>query len=171
MKMVQKHADLQLQQTEKQNTGTEWRLKDQIQQVQEKLQLEVRVHEESKNWLHHQHKELQQQFEWWQLHFDQISQEKQQQVDERQRELTQNSDRLTQLKRKFRDMEQVVLKSRQQKEMLRRQLERQQEEITAVTMIQAWWRGCMVRRGLGPFKKGTKSKDGKKKGKKAKGKK
>jgi hypothetical protein len=34
------------------------------------------------------------------------------------------------------------------------------------TVIQAWWRGTMVRRGLGPYKKSKKGKDRKGKGKK-----
>jgi hypothetical protein len=33
------------------------------------------------------------------------------------------------------------------------------------TVIQAWWRGTMVRRGLGPYKKIKKGKDKKGKGK------
>jgi hypothetical protein len=37
------------------------------------------------------------------------------------------------------------------------------------TIIQAWWRGTMVRRGLGPYKKSKKGKDKKGKGKGSKG--
>jgi hypothetical protein len=33
------------------------------------------------------------------------------------------------------------------------------------TVIQAWWRGTMVRRGLGPYKRSKKGKDKKGKGK------
>lgn len=40
---------------------------------------------------------------------------------------------------------------------------------THLAQVQAWWRGCMVRRGLGPFRKtedNVKDKKKKKKGKK-----
>ncbi|KAM4627681.1 dynein regulatory complex protein 9 [Polymixia lowei] len=73
---------------------------------------------------------------------------------------------LQDLARKYRESEQVVMDDRMEKENLRRQLEREQIERNAVTKVQAWWRGCLVRRGLGPFKKGKKAKEGKKKGKK-----
>ncbi|CAB1348459.1 unnamed protein product, partial [Coregonus sp. 'balchen'] len=67
-------------------------------------------------------------------------------------------------KLEYRDSEQVVIEDRLEKEARRRQLEMEHMERDAATKIQSWWRGTLVRRGLGPFKKGKKpkSKEGKK---------
>ncbi|XP_077104354.1 dynein regulatory complex protein 9 isoform X5 [Siphateles boraxobius] len=68
-----------------------------------------------------------------------------------------------------RDMQEVIIEDRMEKERLRAQLEKEQKERDAATKIQAWWRGTLVRRGLGSPKKATKSKSkGGKKGKKKK---
>ncbi|XP_021418901.1 dynein regulatory complex protein 9 isoform X3 [Oncorhynchus mykiss] len=67
----------------------------------------------------------------------------------------------------YRDSEQVVIEDRMEKEALRRKLEKEHMERDAATKIQSWWRGTLVRRGLGPYKKGKKPKEGKK-GKKKK---
>ncbi|XP_010901597.1 dynein regulatory complex protein 9 isoform X4 [Esox lucius] len=67
----------------------------------------------------------------------------------------------------YRDSELVVIEDRMEKEAIHRQLEKEQTEQDAATKIQSWWRGTLVRCGLGPFKKGKKPKAGKK-GKKKK---
>ncbi|XP_064794137.1 dynein regulatory complex protein 9 isoform X3 [Oncorhynchus masou masou] len=67
----------------------------------------------------------------------------------------------------YRDSEQVVIEDRIEKEAIRRKLEKEHMERDAATKIQSWWRGTLVRRGLGPYKKGKKPKEGKK-GKKKK---
>lgn len=48
------------------------------------------------------------------------------------------------------------------KERRRREYEYEQHLHKMATKIQAWWRGVMVRRGLGPFKNLIKMRDRKK---------
>jgi len=52
----------------------------------------------------------------------------------------------------------------EEKERVREERERRERRRGAAILLQAWWRGVMVRRGLGPYKKKTR------KGKKGKGK-
>ena len=62
-----------------------------------------------------------------------------------------------------------MVEDRIEKEKVRRKEEQEAIELKASIRLQSWWRGVMVRKGLGPFKKGKKKKGkGKKSGKKKK---
>ncbi|XP_044064008.1 dynein regulatory complex protein 9 isoform X1 [Siniperca chuatsi] len=167
-KIVEKNTKLQLQQKQKETSQTEKLLDDQLELLQKQLKEETRVHEKSKTFLQNQHKELQQQLQQWQQRTKQMLQEKEQQLNSVRCKRTVNLDRLVEMRRKFKEMEQVVMEDREEQEKLCQQ----QAEARAATKLQAWWRGCMVRRGLGSFKKaevvkkGKKKKEGKKKKKK-----
>lgn len=120
---------------------------------------EVKVHERTKEILHNQHKELQEQQQQWRQRTQQMLQETEQKVNDVCCKRTVNMDKLTEMRRKFREMEKVVMEDRKEQEKLRQQ----QAEIKAAIKLQAWWRGCMVRKGLGSFKKADDNKKGKKK--------
>ena len=65
----------------------------------------------------------------------------------------------------------MVVEDRIEKEKARRKAEQEAEELKAAVRLQSWFRGIMVRRGIGPYgkkKKGKKGKKGKKSGKKKK---
>ncbi|XP_069028162.1 dynein regulatory complex protein 9-like isoform X2 [Embiotoca jacksoni] len=93
-------------------------------------------------------KELQQKKQQLQRRSEQMLQEKKKQLEDVCRKRTSNLDRLTEMRTKFQEMEQVVLEDREEQEKERLL----QAEARAATKLQAWWRGCTVRRGLGSFK-------------------
>ncbi|XP_069579775.1 dynein regulatory complex protein 9-like isoform X2 [Brachyistius frenatus] len=93
-------------------------------------------------------KELQQKKQQLQRRSEQMLQEKKEQLEDVCRERTSNLDRLTEMRTKFQEMEQVVLEDREEQEKERLL----QAEARAATKLQAWWRGCTVRRGLGSLK-------------------
>ncbi|XP_010738379.3 dynein regulatory complex protein 9 [Larimichthys crocea] len=165
--MVEKHLELELQLTQKEVSQTE-KLQEERQELQHKQlgEEEIKVCEGSKKFLQNQHEKLQKQLQEWQQHSNQTVQEKELQLNSLYRLKTVNLDRLTDMRRKSRAMEQVVEEDRVEQEVLRQQ----QAEIRAATKLQAWWRGCMIRRGLGSFKK-EEDKKGKKKKKEGKKKK
>ncbi|KAI3361458.1 hypothetical protein L3Q82_013623, partial [Scortum barcoo] len=181
-RIMEKATELQLLQTQKESSQTEKLLEEKLQLLHKQLKEETRVHEESEKFLKNQHKflchveipskvalkgfffplpeeELQQQLQQWQQRTKRMLQEKEQQLNSVCCKRTVNLDRLMEMRRKFREMEQVVMEDREEQEKLRQQ----QEEVKAATKLQAWWRGCMVRRGLGSFKKAEEVKKGKKK--------
>lgn len=68
----------------------------------------------------------------------------------------------------------VVVEDRTEKERIKRELAELEKQMNSCIKIQSWWRGVMVRKGLGEFKKkkgGKGGKKGGKGGKKGKGKK
>lgn len=76
--------------------------------------------------------------------------------------------KLQELTQTFHEYSKVVQDDKAEKERKRKEAERELEEQKACTKLQAWWRGIMVRRQLGPYKPKKKGKKGKKgaKGKK-----
>ncbi|XP_073341516.1 dynein regulatory complex protein 9 [Pagrus major] len=158
-KFVEKNNELQLQQTQKECGQAEKLLQDQVELLHRQLKEEMRVHEQSEKFLQNHHEELQRQLQQWQQDTKQMQQEKEQQLNTVGCKKTVNLDRLMEMKRRLREMEQVVLEDREEQEILRQQ----QAEARTATKLQAWWRGCMVRRGLGSFKKAEEDKKGKKK--------
>ncbi|XP_068425357.1 dynein regulatory complex protein 9 [Clinocottus analis] len=145
----------------------ERQLEEQRELLQIQLMEEKKVHERSVKFLQSHHEELKQQLLQWQQRTEQMLQEKEQQLNSVCCRRTVTLDKLSEMKRKFREMEQVVIEEREEQKRLRRQ----QVESIAATKLQAWWKGNMVRRGLGSFKKadGKKGKKKKKEGKKTKG--
>ncbi|XP_017268629.1 dynein regulatory complex protein 9 [Kryptolebias marmoratus] len=154
-------------QTKSQQTKTrqaENKLQGQLELLQKQLRGEKRAHEESVKLLQNRHKELQQQLHSWKQQTKQMLQDKQKQVYNFSCKKTLNLDRLMEMRRKFMEMEQVVMEDKKEQEILFQR----EAEARAATKLQAWWRGCMVRRGLGAFKRAEDKKTKKKKGKKKK---
>ncbi|KAG8188430.1 hypothetical protein JTE90_007998 [Oedothorax gibbosus] len=77
-----------------------------------------------------------------------------------------NLEKLEMVTKEISIRKEVIEKDKHEKEMERQRLEEERKKNNAATLIQAQWRGTMVRKYLGPFKKLKKKK--RKKGKKRK---
>ncbi|CAG6016033.1 unnamed protein product [Menidia menidia] len=145
--------------TRKETPEAEKLLEEQLELLRKKLKEERRVHEESERFLQKQHKELCEVLLRWQQSTKATQREKEERLNSVCCKRTLNLDRLMEMKRKFREMERVVMEDKEEQEKLRRQ----REVAGFATKLQAWWRGCMVRRGLGRFRKVEEDKKSKKK--------
>ncbi|XP_068999570.1 dynein regulatory complex protein 9-like [Embiotoca jacksoni] len=150
-------AEWKLQATEAMNRRAEAQLKDELQRLETRVKDEKRSHEFVMKFHLDEHKVLQQNKEEFQQKKQKMLQEKKQQLSDICHKRKLNIDRLTMMSRKYKEMVQVMLEDREE-----------QIQARAATKVQAWWRGCMVRRGLGPFKKERGDKKGKKAAKKKK---
>ncbi|XP_032413751.1 dynein regulatory complex protein 9 isoform X1 [Xiphophorus hellerii] len=139
-------------------------LLDQLELMQKQMEEEARFHEETVTFLQVQYEEFQQRLHKWKQQTKKMQQEKQSKLDNLGCKRTLNTDKLMEMRRMFKEMERVVLQDKKDQEF-QRQLE---EKAVAATTLQAYWRGTMVRRGLGPYKKVEEKKGKKKKGKKKK---
>nr|XP_046153755.1 dynein regulatory complex protein 9 isoform X2 [Oncorhynchus gorbuscha] len=164
-KYVKSSAELLVYQGQKINTHSEKQLEDEIRQ--ERLEEERRVHMEMETFLKEHQTSLGEKLEVWMERYERDMEDKQQELNSLRNNKANNLSQLQELAKKYRDSEQVVIEDRMEKEALRRKLEKEHMERDAATKIQSWWRGTLVRRGLGPYKKGKKPKEGKK-GKKKK---
>ncbi|XP_068614798.1 dynein regulatory complex protein 9 [Brachionichthys hirsutus] len=158
------YEEMQVQEARNQSLQAEKLLSDQVELRHQQLEDTNRCQEMVMIFLHNQHEKFQQELQQWQQQAEQMPRQKQQQLNNVLCKRTVIADRLQDTKEKIRDMEQMVMEDREEQEKLR-QL---QVKASAATKLQAWWRGCMVRRGLGSFKKKEIKKGKKKKGKKKK---
>ncbi|XP_038125510.1 dynein regulatory complex protein 9 isoform X2 [Cyprinodon tularosa] len=132
----------------------------------EVLEEEKRFHDKTMEFLQNQH-ELEQELHMLKEKTQQIQQENREKFNTLGCKKTLQTDRLMEMKRKFREMEQVVKEYREEQEIL---CQKEAEDRAAIK-IQTWWRGCMVRLGLSASSRERESKKSKKtKGKKTKGK-
>ncbi|XP_037129415.1 E3 ubiquitin-protein ligase RNF144B isoform X1 [Syngnathus acus] len=156
-----------LQRTQIEMKEAEKRLVDKVELLEDHFKLQERVHEESKLFLKKQNAELQEKLRQWQQCTDENMQEKEQHLNNTRYRRATNLEKLTAMQKKYSEMEEVVKEEREEEERLR-QLELRNK---AAVQVQAFWRGCMVRKGFGIYrkveaKKSKKKKDGKKKKKK-----
>ncbi|XP_069028161.1 dynein regulatory complex protein 9-like isoform X1 [Embiotoca jacksoni] len=144
----QSSTEQKVQQTQRETCQAETLLRDELKRLETQLKEEMRSHEFVMKFLQEEQQELQQKKQQLQRRSEQMLQEKKKQLEDVCRKRTSNLDRLTEMRTKFQEMEQVVLEDREEQEKERLL----QAEARAATKLQAWWRGCTVRRGLGSFK-------------------
>ncbi|XP_061800649.1 dynein regulatory complex protein 9 isoform X1 [Nerophis lumbriciformis] len=159
--LEERNIEQQLQKTQNEMREAEKRLEDQVQVLNDQLKLQERIHEESIKFLKKQHQELQDQLRQWQECTEQNMQEKEQHLTSTRYRRATNLEKLTAMQKKYSEMEEVVKEEWEEQERLR-QLELRK---IASIKVQAWWRGCMVRKGFGIYRK-VEDKKGKKKKKK-----
>ncbi|XP_075058487.1 dynein regulatory complex protein 9 [Mixophyes fleayi] len=169
-KYAKKDTELQVSQTQRKCSIAESDLQMEIQKTKEKMEEEIRVHVEIENFLRHHQQELEEKLEYWMEKYDKDTEEKQAELTALKTARVNDLTLLQDLAKKYREYEKVIIEDRLEKERDQQQKKQKKLELASTIKIQAWWRGTMVRKGLGPYKK-TKSKKGKEKGKKGKDKK
>ncbi|XP_073482643.1 dynein regulatory complex protein 9 [Aquarana catesbeiana] len=167
---VKKDSELQISQTQTKCNIAESELQMEIQKVKEKMDEEVRVHVEIENFLRQHQQELEEKLEYWMEKYDKDTEEKQAELNALKTARVNDLSLLQDLAKQYEEYEKVIIEDRLEKEKARQKKKQEQMELSSAIKIQAWWKGIMVRKGLGPYRK-SKSKKGKEKGKKGKGKK
>uniref|UniRef100_A0A4W4DSF1 Dynein regulatory complex protein 9 n=1 Tax=Electrophorus electricus TaxID=8005 RepID=A0A4W4DSF1_ELEEL len=164
-KYVKSCAELLVYQGQKLNTRQEKQLEDEIKMLEGKLEEERRVHKEMESFLK-EHQTVKVKLEYWVERYEKDMEDKQQELNALRTNKNNNLAQLQDLAKKV-ESKQVIIEDRLVKDNLRRQLERAQLERNAAIKIQSWWRGTVVRKCLGPYKKAKKPKSKeRKKGKK-----
>ncbi|XP_053478456.1 dynein regulatory complex protein 9 [Ictalurus furcatus] len=169
-KYMNDSTELFVYQGQKLNSYIEKQLEDEIETLKKKLTEEEKAHGELEAFFKNSQTSLEENLEYWMERYDRDTEDKQRELNTIKTNMSNTRAQLQDLAKKYRECERVITEDRQEKEKLRKQLEKEQLERKAAIKIQSWWRGTMVRKGLGPFKKGKKSKQ-KKDGKKGKKKK
>ncbi|XP_067275781.1 dynein regulatory complex protein 9 isoform X2 [Pseudorasbora parva] len=165
-KFVKSCAEQLVFQGLKLNSHKENELEDEVRMLQERTEEENNVHMEMEIFLKRQHASSQEKFQFWIQRYEKDMEEKEQEISALKNKRNNSQARIQELSKKCRDMQKVIIEDRTEKEHLRAQLEKEQKEKDSATKIQAWWRGTLVRKGLGSPKKAAKSKaKGGKKGK------
>ncbi|XP_074860289.1 dynein regulatory complex protein 9 isoform X1 [Carettochelys insculpta] len=169
---VKKDTELQVSQTQKKCSNAESELFTEIEKLRIKTDEETRVHVEIENFLRQQQMTLEEKLEYWMEKYEKDTEAKQQELNTLKASKANDLAALQELAKQCRLFEQVIVEDRVEKEAARRKVEQEALELKSVRKLQAWWRGTMVRRNLGPYKIIKKPKEdetkGKDKGKKEK---
>ncbi|XP_014779582.1 dynein regulatory complex protein 9 [Octopus bimaculoides] len=152
-KYVNKCSKLSVTQTQKICHMAEQHIRKDIDNVEIHLDLETRVNAEIVQYLGKLQMRLDEKLEFWMEKHEKDVEDKQKQLDDLKTLKNTDWKRLVDLTRKYKEYEEVVVEDRIQKEILRRKMEEENLYIKASIRVQAWWRGIMVRKGYGTFRK------------------
>ncbi|NWW84400.1 DRC9 protein, partial [Rhynochetos jubatus] len=148
---MKKSTDLQVHQTQKKCSNAENVLDKEIQELRSKTDEEIRVHAEIENFLRQHHKKVEEQLEYWVDKYENDADAKDEELDALKASKANNWERLQRLAEECQTFEETIMSDRAEKEAKRRQGEQDALELQSILKLQAWWRGTMVRRNLGPY--------------------
>ncbi|KFQ24039.1 IQ domain-containing protein G, partial [Merops nubicus] len=148
---VKKSTDLQVHQTQKKCSNAENDLEKEIQKLRSKTDEEIRVHMEIENFLRLHHKKAEEKLEYWVDKYENDADAKDEELDALKASKANNLEMLQRLAEECRIFEETIISDRAEKEAKRSQLEQDALELKSILKLQAWWRGTMVRRELGPY--------------------
>jgi len=152
-------------------TMSENELKRYLDIAQKELEEEQTSHQKTIAFLGREQEDRMKDLEGWNDKCDSEIENKQKELEQLQKDKATENAQYEELKLKFANFKAVVVEDRVEKERIRREKEQQEAEVKATVQLQSWWRGTMVRKGYGEFRKGKGGKKGKKGGKGGKGKK
>ncbi|NXW05047.1 DRC9 protein, partial [Fregetta grallaria] len=148
---MKKSTDLQVHQTQKKCSNAENVLDKEIQKLRSKTDEEIRVHVEIENFLRQHHKMVEEKLEYWMDKYENDTDAKDEELDALKASKTNNLEMVQKLAKECQTFEETIISDRAEKEAKRRQLEQDALELKSILKLQAWWRGTMVRRNLGPY--------------------
>ncbi|KFP13265.1 IQ domain-containing protein G, partial [Egretta garzetta] len=148
---MKKSTDLQVHQTQKKCNNAENVLDKEIQKLRSKTDEEIRVHVEIENFLRQHHKMVEEKLEYWVDKYENDTDAKDEELDALKASKANNLETLQSLAKECQMFEETIISDRMEKEAKRRQLEQDALELKSILKLQAWWRGTMVRRNLGPY--------------------
>ncbi|NXJ69453.1 DRC9 protein, partial [Rostratula benghalensis] len=148
---LKKTTDLQVHQTQKKCSNAENALDEKIQKLRSKNDEEIRVHMEIDNFLRRLHKKVEEKLENWVDKFENDTDAKEEELDALKALKANNLEKLRQLATECQMFEETIIRDRAEREAEKRQQERDALELKSILKLQAWWRGIMVRRNLGPY--------------------
>ncbi|NXF04778.1 DRC9 protein, partial [Smithornis capensis] len=148
---VKKNADLQVHQTRKKCSKEENALEKKIQELKSKIHEEVQIHTQTENFLMQQYQKAEKQLEYWMDKYENDTNAKEEELDALRALRAENLETMQKFAKECLKFEETIITDRSEKEARRKQREQEALEKKSILKLQAWWRGTMVRRFLGPY--------------------
>ncbi|XP_008192940.2 dynein regulatory complex protein 9 [Tribolium castaneum] len=117
------------------------------------IEKEIVIHDEMCTFLEMSLDEFQEEITKWMEKYDMDMEELEKAVEKKKIELEQQKDNYSKLLEEFNYRQEEMDKYKAHKLQMQKEAEEIQRQTRAATRIQAWWRGVMFRKGLGPFKR------------------
>ncbi|KFU84253.1 IQ domain-containing protein G, partial [Chaetura pelagica] len=148
---MKKRTDLQIHQTKKKCSNAENALDEEIQKLKSKTDKEIQVHNEVENFLGRRCKTLVEKLEYWADKYENDMGAKDEELDALKASKASNLEKLQKIAKECQVFEETIISDRAEREARKKQLEQDALELKSILKLQAWWRGIMVRRNLGPY--------------------
>ncbi|NXU93756.1 DRC9 protein, partial [Xiphorhynchus elegans] len=148
---MKKNTNLQVHQTQKKCSSEENALDMEIQRLRSKTDEENQLHTENENFLKQQYQMVQEKLEYWMEKYEKDTDAKEEELDDLKALKAENLATMQQFAKECLKFEETIITDRSEKDTKRKQRERDDLELRSILKLQAWWKGMMVRKFLGPY--------------------
>ncbi|XP_051482797.1 dynein regulatory complex protein 9 isoform X2 [Apus apus] len=122
-----------------------------LKKLKSKTDKEIQVHNEVENFLGRRCKTLVEELEHWADKYENDMGAKDEELDALKASKANNLEKLQKIAKECQVFEETIISDRAEREARKKQLEQDALELKSILKLQAWWRGVMVRRNLGPY--------------------
>ncbi|XP_072897379.1 dynein regulatory complex protein 9 isoform X1 [Hemitrygon akajei] len=151
-KYMKKDSELQVLQTHKKCANEEEKLKEEVQLLKSKIEQETQIHSEIEKFLRQNQTDLEEKLEFWMEKYDKDIEAKQSELISIKASKNSNLQRLKEYSEKYLTYERVIIDDRVEKENEWKRRTQEEKEYKSIIKLQSWWRGVMVRKGIGIYK-------------------
>ncbi|XP_041323849.1 dynein regulatory complex protein 9 [Pyrgilauda ruficollis] len=148
---MKKNTDLQIQLTQKKCSSAENALEKEIQNLKSKIDEEIQLHTETENFLMQEYQKVKERLESWIEKYKKDTTAKDEELDDLRALKAENLETMQRFAKECLTFQTTIIIDRTDKETKRKQREQEALELKSAVKVQAWWKGTMVRRFLGPY--------------------
>ncbi|XP_027541582.1 dynein regulatory complex protein 9 [Neopelma chrysocephalum] len=148
---MKKDTDLQIHQTQKKCSKEENALNNEIQNLKNKTDEEIQLHTETENFLRQEYQKVEEKLEYWMQKYENDTDAKEVELDDLRALKAENLETMQKFAKECLMFEENIIIDRTEKKNRKKQREQDALELKSALKVQAWWRGTMVRRFLGPY--------------------
>ncbi|NXE39613.1 DRC9 protein, partial [Ptilorrhoa leucosticta] len=148
---MKKNTDLQIQLTQKKCSNAENALEKEIQNLKSITDEEIQLHMETENFLMRQYQKVKEKLEYWMEKYKKDTDAKDEELDDLRALKADNLETMQRFAKECLTFQATIIIDRSDKETKRKQIEQEALELKSALKVQAWWKGTMVRRFLGPY--------------------
>uniref|UniRef100_A0A8D2MHK7 IQ motif containing G n=1 Tax=Zonotrichia albicollis TaxID=44394 RepID=A0A8D2MHK7_ZONAL len=150
---LKKNSDLQIQLTQKKCSSAENALEKEIQNLKSKIDEEIQLHTETEDFLMQEYLKVKERLEYWIDKYEKDTAAKDEELDDLRALKAENLETMQRFAKECLTFQTTIIIDRTDKETKKKQREREALELRSAVKVQAWWKGTMVRRFLGPYQK------------------
>ncbi|NXM83719.1 DRC9 protein, partial [Oenanthe oenanthe] len=148
---MKKSTDLQIHLTQRKCSNAEIALEKEIQNLKSKTDEEIQLHTETENFLSQQYEKVKEKLEYWMEKYETDTTAKDEEIDDLKALKAENLETMHQFAKECLLFQTTIIIDRTDKENKRKQREQEALEQKSALKVQAWWKGTMVRRFIGPY--------------------
>ncbi|TRZ18067.1 hypothetical protein HGM15179_009070 [Zosterops borbonicus] len=148
---MKRNMDLQTQVIQKRCSSAENALEKEIQNWKSKTDEEIQLHMETENFLMQQCQMVKEKLEYWIEKYNKDTAAKDEELHDLRSLKAENFETMQRYAKECLTFQATIIIDRTDKEAKRKQREQEALELKSAVKVQAWWKGLMVRRFLGPY--------------------